>query len=205
MTTANRLFLIVLSVLAVSCISNKPLTKSEPQVIEITELHYIDHSAPIEPLNASIEVSLTPETLHLSAVIKDSSIVSTIRENGLPLYETDDVLELFLDPGADGLDYYELQINPHSHSWQLMLDKPYSDGGSRKNHPIKGLTIDTKIIEIGWQLEISLPLMSLQADKYALNIAYADHDNSSSKPAYYSWQNMGCVNLHQPNRWYLID
>lgn len=205
MTIANRLFLTLLSVLAGSCISNKSLTKSDPQTIEITELSYIDHSSSIELLSASIEVRLTPETLHLSAVIKDSSIISTIRENGLPLYETDDVLELFLDPGADGIDYYELQINPHGYSWQLMLDKTYEDGGSRKNHPIKGLTIDTKIIENGWQLEISLPLMSLHADKYALNIAYADHDDSSNRPTYYSWQDMGRVNLHQPNRWYVID
>lgn len=83
-------------------------------------------------------------------------------------YNSDNDIELFIDPDGDGLHYYEFEINALGTWWQLTLDKPYSAGGSARDVALRGLLhavhIDGTLNDPssspdrGWSTTIALPL-----------------------------------------------
>lgn len=108
--------------------------------------------------------------LFVAAKIDDSHIWATMLENESPLFQ-EDAFEVFIDPERDGLDYFELEVNPLGTTWDLQMDKPYVNGGTpNSNWSIDGLkigiqvngTIDNQTDEDeGWILEIAIPIATL--------------------------------------------
>ena len=56
-------------------------------------------------------------------------IVATYTERNSPIFHTDSDFEVFIDPNSSCQDYKELEMNAINTVWNLMLDKPYNDGG----------------------------------------------------------------------------
>ena len=53
---------------------------------------------------------------------------ATITTRDAVIFQDDD-FEVFLDPGGDTHEYYELEVNALGTAWDLFLVKPYRDGG----------------------------------------------------------------------------
>jgi len=71
----------------------------------------------------------------------DPDITATIDIDHMPLFKYDNIVEVFLDPNGDQKNYYELQINAKGTRWELILDKPYKDGGEATSpNELEGLT-----------------------------------------------------------------
>ena len=79
----------------------------------------------------------------------------------------DNDFEIFIDPDGDTHAYYELEVNALGTPWDLMLIKPYRDGGPAINGwDIAGLRVGIDLRgtinrpgdrDDGWSVEIAMP------------------------------------------------
>eukprot|EP00913_Durusdinium_trenchii_P017538 g16479.t1 len=72
------------------------------------------------------------EYLYIAAVMDvdaGNELVALFKERNSPIFHTDSDFEVFLDPAGCCHGYKELEINALNTVWNLLLDRPYSDGG----------------------------------------------------------------------------
>jgi len=68
--------------------------------------------------------------LYILAIMEsDMEVQATFTERNSPIYHQDSDFEVFVDPLGSCHFYKELEMNALNTIWNLMLDKPYSDGG----------------------------------------------------------------------------
>jgi hypothetical protein len=70
--------------------------------------------------------------LYVAAELDEPHIWGTLTEHDAVIFHDND-FEVFLDPGGDGLDYFEFEINALNTGWDLFLAKPYKKGGRADN------------------------------------------------------------------------
>lgn len=103
---------------------------------------------------------------YYSAELEDPHVWATITERDAVIF-MDNNFEIFIDPNDDTHNYYELEINAFGTYWDLLLTKPYRNGGRAVNAwDIKGLKIgisvngtinDPSDQDEGWTLEAAIP------------------------------------------------
>lgn len=70
--------------------------------------------------------------LYLAALLHPAAHLATeahFRQRNDPIYQEDSDFEVFVDLAMTNHNYKELEINAINTVWNLMLDKPYEDGG----------------------------------------------------------------------------
>lgn len=87
-------------------------------------------------------------------------------ENESRIY-LDKAFELFIDPDGDGLNYVEYEINALGTTWDLLMAKPYRDGGDaisnydmrdiEKKIVLNGTLNNPNDIDNGWVLYLAIP------------------------------------------------
>ncbi|GFH56484.1 hypothetical protein CTEN210_12960 [Chaetoceros tenuissimus] len=71
------------------------------------------------------------EYLYIAAILEsDFEVRATFQERNEPIYQQDSDFEVFIDPFGSCHDYKEMEMNALNTVWNLMLDRPYNDGGS---------------------------------------------------------------------------
>ena len=116
--------------------------------------------------------------LYLAADLADPHVWGTLTHRDAVIFEDND-FEIFLDPDGDHHLYGELEINALGTVWDLLLVRPYRDGGpALAGWDIAGLATavhvdgtlnDPSDTDRGWTVEIAIPWAAL-AD-LARNIA----------------------------------
>ncbi len=111
------------------------------------------------------------QALYIAAEMEEPHLWGTIKEHDAVIFHDND-FEVFLDPDGDNHHYGELELNALNTTWDLLLTKPYKDGGRALNAwEITGLKTAVKINgtlnnpadkDVGWTLEIRWPLEGLQ-------------------------------------------
>ncbi len=111
------------------------------------------------------------KNLYIGAVLEEPNVWATLKQRDTVVFYDND-FEVFIDPDGDTHAYYELEINAFGTPWDLLLIKPYRDGGPPVNGwNINGLQVGTHIdgtvnnpsdTDNGWSAEIILPLSSLK-------------------------------------------
>jgi len=109
--------------------------------------------------------------LYIAADLEEPHIWATLRQRDTVIFFDND-FEVFIDPDGDTHAYYELEVNAFGTPWDLLLIKPYRDGGPAVNNwDIKGLKVGTNIsgtindpgdIDKGWSVEMAIPLQVLK-------------------------------------------
>jgi len=84
----------------------------------------------------------------------------------------DNDFEVFIDPDGDTHEYYELEVNAFGTEWDLLLTKPYRDGGTAiDSWDIQGLLTGVDVLgtlndpsdtDEGWTVEIAIPWKVLE-------------------------------------------
>jgi len=72
------------------------------------------------------------EYLYIAAQMdyaEGDEITAEFTERNSPIFQKDSDFEVFIDPAGCGHGYKELEINALNTVWNLMLDRPYLDGG----------------------------------------------------------------------------
>ncbi len=75
----------------------------------------------------------------------------------------EEVVEVFLDPDGDGLNYAELEVSPNNVVVDLLIPRPKSDVNEALRWNIEGLQTAVGRRDGGWITEIAIPWKSLAA------------------------------------------
>ncbi len=104
--------------------------------------------------------------LYIAAELEEPDIWATLRQRDTVIFYDND-FEVFIDPDGDTHQYYEYEMNALGTRWDLLLVKPYRDGGPPVNGwDIRGLRTATHIYgtlnrpgdrDEKWTLEIAMP------------------------------------------------
>lgn len=104
--------------------------------------------------------------LYVAAELEEPDVWGTLRERDSVVYRDND-FEVFIDPDGDTHEYYELEVNALGTVWDLLLVKPYRDGGPAVDAwDIQGLLVGVAVDgtlnhpgdeDRGWTVEIAIP------------------------------------------------
>ena len=108
--------------------------------------------------------------LYIGILLKEKNIWATYSERESVIFHENDI-EIFIDPDGDTHNYYEIEVNALGTLWDLLLTKPYKNGGS----PINGWNIndfeyaihldgtinDPSDVDDHWSIEMAIPWKSL--------------------------------------------
>jgi len=118
-------------------------------------------------------VGLVEERLDqfLGAYLEEPHVWATLTDRDSIIFEDND-FEVFIDPDGDTHNYYELEMNALNTVWDLLLIKPYRDGGPAVHSwDIQGLQTAVNVLgtlndptdrDKAWTLEIALPFAVLK-------------------------------------------
>ena len=69
---------------------------------------------------------------YIAAELEEPHVWGTLTKHDSVIFHDND-FEVFIDPDGDNHEYYEFEINALNTEWDLLLEKPYSDGGPAVN------------------------------------------------------------------------
>ena len=103
---------------------------------------------------------------YIGAEMEEPHVWATLTQHDSVIFQDND-FELFIDPDGDNLNYAEFEINALNTGWDLLLPKPYKDGGKADNSweipglktavHVDGTLNDPRDADRGWTVEIALP------------------------------------------------
>lgn len=111
------------------------------------------------------------EYFYIAAELEEPHVQGTYTKHDSYIFHEDNDFEVFIDPDGANHNYVELEMNALNTTWDLLLKKPYRDGGpAHDEYEIDGLktavhvqgTInDPRDIDTGWTIELALPWAAL--------------------------------------------
>ncbi len=109
--------------------------------------------------------------LYIAAYLEEPHVWATLTARDSIIFQDND-FEVFIDPDGDTHDYYELEMNALNTVWDLLLVKPYRDGGPAVHSwDIQGLKTGVHVMgtlndpsdrDKAWTVEIALPFAVLK-------------------------------------------
>jgi hypothetical protein len=121
---------------------------------------------PLPQFRTRVKMLWDEQYFYIAAELEDPDIWATLTERESVIFQDND-FEVFIDPNGDTHNYYEFEVNALGTEWDLLLTKPYRNGGIPINSwDIKGLKvgvhIDGTLNEPGskdrkWTLEMAFP------------------------------------------------
>jgi hypothetical protein len=106
------------------------------------------------------------ENFYVAAEMEEPDVWSTLTRRDSVIFHDND-FEIFIDPDGDTHAYYELEVNAFATPWDLLLIKPYRDGGPAIHAwDIAGLQVGVRVRgtlnrpgdrDEGWTAEIAMP------------------------------------------------
>jgi hypothetical protein len=107
---------------------------------------------------------------YIGAELVEPHLWATITRRDAVIFHEND-FEFFIDPNGDNHEYYEFEINALGTGWDLLLPRPYKDGGKPVNNwDIQGLKsavhLDGTLNDVtdtdrGWSVELAVPWTAL--------------------------------------------
>jgi len=132
----------------------------------------IEGPAKPEPrLRTRAQMLWDDEYFYIGAYLEEPHVWATLTARDSIIFQDND-FEVFIDPDGDTHDYYELEINALNTVWDLLLVKPYRDGGPAVHAwDIRGLKTGVHVMgtlndpsdrDKAWTLEIAMPFAVLR-------------------------------------------
>jgi len=132
-----------------------------------------DHQAPYAPepwKTTRFKMLHDDEYLYFGAELQEEHVWGTLTERDCVIYHDND-FEIFLDSTADGVGYYEFEINALNTAWDMFHETDYHRASALHTlYDVTGLrhAIDVQGTlnchhdeDIGWTVEVRWPLASL--------------------------------------------
>lgn len=168
--------------------------------------------------NTSIVVDISKSGMSFRGMISDSDIQNSLTERDDLLYK-ESCFEIFFDIGADGKDYYEIEINPTGAIFDYMLRDAEGPLNTDENMvqwhiPQENLTVevmgtinDSSDQDVGWSFTLDVPWNLLYEETpkmgqscIAFNFMRVDADGDY-KPRYWVYKPTGKKLIHVPEAW----
>jgi hypothetical protein len=176
-----------------------------------------------------VRVAWDDSTLYLAARLEEPDLWATLTTRDTVLFYDND-FEVFLDPDGDTHRYAELEINALGTVWDLLLERPYRDGGPavtawdiaglRSAVHLDGTLNDARDRDRGWSVEIAIPLAALgrsrpvEGEQWRVNFSRVQWDLERQGDGYrkqprpehnWVWSPQGLVNMHLPELWGVVQ
>lgn len=149
------------------------LMKEEDWQVQPWTTYFTDIEGNLKPKplqDTRVKMLWDENYFYLFARLEETDIWATYRQRDTIIFQEND-FEIFIDPDGDTHLYYEFEINALNTVWDLMLIKPYRDGGPQvTGWNINGLQSATHIegtlnqsgdTDRYWDVEIAFPWRSL--------------------------------------------
>ncbi|MCY7484275.1 carbohydrate-binding family 9-like protein [Paenibacillus alvei] len=130
---------------------------------------FVDIEGDLKPLpfkQTRVKMLWDDEYFYFGAKMEEEQIWATLTERDSVIFYDND-FEIFIDPDGDTHNYYEFEMNAFNTIWDLLLPKPYRDGGPPINGwDIRGIRtavhIDGEVnnpnaVNKGWSIEVAMP------------------------------------------------
>jgi hypothetical protein len=161
------------------------------------------------------------EYFYVAADMEESDIWGTLTVRDSVIFHDND-FEVFIDPDGDTHAYYELEVNALGTPWDLLLIKPYRDGGPAINGwDIAGLQLGLDVRgtinrpgdrDEGWTVEIAMPWKILReagpdqkspraGDRWRVNFSRVQWQADATKEGYAKRLAPGTKNPLPENNW----
>jgi hypothetical protein len=121
--------------------------------------------------NTRVKMLWDDSCFYVAGELQEPDVWATLRERDTVIFRDND-FEMFMDPDGDTHLYYEFEMNALNTVWDLLLIKPYRDGGPPVNSwDIEGLktaiTVQGTINhpgdkDTGWTVELAFPWKTLK-------------------------------------------
>ena len=107
---------------------------------------------------------------YVGAELHEPHVWATLTRHDAVIFHDND-FEVFIDPDGDNHQYYEFEINALNTGWDLLLVRPYRDGGPAVNGwdiaglktavNVDGTLNDPRDTDRGWSVELAFPWAAL--------------------------------------------
>lgn len=118
------------------------------------------------PLRTRAKMLWDDQYFYIAAELEEPDVWATLTERDAIIFHDND-FEVFIDPDGDTHNYYELEVNALGTPWDLLLVRPYRDGGPALHAwDIAGLLVGVDVQgtlnrpgdrDRGWTVELALP------------------------------------------------
>lgn len=189
--------------------------KSVGYITDFFDIRGKDYPAPAK--KTSVKFLYDNDNLYVGAVLKENDIRANLTKRDDIVWKDND-FEVFLDPFGDGKLYYELEVNALGTVMDLIMEKPYRDGGSfLLSWDIKGLELkvacngslnDASDKDEEWSVEMAIPFDALKRDFkdprdnkiWRLNLSRVQWMRPDKEE---NWvlSPTGAVDIHRPEKW----
>jgi hypothetical protein len=125
---------------------------------------------PDAALRTRVKMLWDESFLYIAADIAGPHLWAEMTRHDSPLYQ-ENAFEFFIDPNGDNHEYYEFEINARNTTWDLLLPRPYRDGGQgisdweilglKSAVRLDGTLNDSSDVDRGWTIEIAVPWFAL--------------------------------------------
>jgi hypothetical protein len=134
----------------------------------------------VDPYKTRYKLLWDDNYVYIYVNMVETDIWAKLKEHDQVIFQ-DDALEIFIDPDGDAHQYMEFQINAFEAIWDLMLTKPYRNGGQsvsgwdikglKKAVLIDGTLNDPSDKDKSWSIELAFPLKALNLGGRQPNIS----------------------------------
>jgi Carbohydrate family 9 binding domain-like len=130
---------------------------------------FVDIEGDVRPrpaLRTRAKMLWDDEYFYVAAEMEEPHLWATLTAHDSVIFQDHD-FEVFIDPNGDSHEYYEFEINALGTGWDLLLTRPYKDGG-RAIHDweipglksavhLDGTLNDPSDTDRGWSVELAFP------------------------------------------------
>lgn len=169
--------------------------------------------------NTMVSLSWNDENLYIAYKSTDSEIIGTNQKKDSQIFNSDDLVEIFIDPDGDGQNYVEIGVNAFSSNYDMLLKCISPQCGGWKTSmafDISGLETVSKTTPEGFSTEIKIPFLSLESiqngnfikpkagTKWKGNAFRIDYGNATEYLALQPYKS-GKFGFHQPQEFAVFE
>jgi hypothetical protein len=146
------------------------LTEPQWHAAGFTERFVLYQDGGATGLSTRAQFLWSGDFLFIGFVCEDPDVWATLSRRDDHLWNGE-VVEILGDPDGDGRDYFEIQVNPLGTELDLLMDKPYSEGGRadlswncvgmESAVSVTGTLNDAARPDTQWTCEVALPFDEL--------------------------------------------
>ena len=160
------------------------------------------------------------ENLYIAGIIEEDNVTASLTEHDAIIYHDND-WEVFIDPDQDGRFYFEIELNAFNTVMDLLMDRPYRDGGKfylpwdlrglKTAVHVNGTINDPSDTDRGWTVEMVIPVASLCVEfqkpeellkmDWKIGFSRVEWLKAGGPEENWVWNPTGLVDMHQPEKW----
>ena len=177
---------------------------------------------PLPTMKSCMKMLHDDDFVYIAGIIEEKDIKASLKERDAVIWKDND-FEVFIDPYGDGKLYYEFETNAFGTIMDLMLEKPYRDGGSfLLNWDCRGIALAVRCdgtlnkssdTDRGWTVEIAIPYDALTRNfddprdhkVWRMNFSRVEWLVAGGPEENWVWAPTGVVDIHIPEKWGYVE